>query len=198
LGVKVRNLLETDRDLFADAMHFLHYDGYDGTSSARKLFWSYKCCCEIVWQQKRVPRAADLAAEVQARIASQFPDLYSARIGGNFSAKGVSAWKTWLVNLARPPFDESGQRIVPRVRENFELALLSLGHVYRIRGYRYGDPVLLNRELLDEVTRVCFLDANCCRQLLTLAAKLTRRVSLRDTFAGTSVTLHAPYGVAEI
>jgi len=198
LGVKARNLLETDYELYADAMHYLHYDGYDGSPSARKLFWSYKCCCDMVWAQKRVPPASELAAEVQSRIAAEFPESYSRRVGGNFNVGGVSAWKAWLACLACPPFSQTGRELILRKRPNFELALLSLDHVYRARGYRYGDPVVLDDELLDELAQVFFLEHGCYRELLNLASKMTRTVALNDTFAGTSVNLLAPYGVKDI
>ena len=88
--------------------------------------------------------------------------------------------------------------MIPRVRDQFELVILALDHVYRTRGYRYGDPVVLDDTLLDELARVFFLDHQCCRNLLDLAAKVTRTVVLHDTFAGTSVNLMAPYGVENV
>ena len=78
------------------------------------------------------------------------------------------------------------------------LALLALDDVYRSRGYRYGDPVILDEPMLDEVARVFFLDPICCRKLLDLAARLTKVIKLSDTFAGTSVTLMAPYTIERI
>lgn len=198
LGAQVRNLLEADHDLYADIVHYLHYDGYDGSPSARKLFWSYKCCCDVAWARKYVPPASELAAEVQSQIAARFPHIYSQRIGGNFNVGGVSAWKAWLMNLACPPFSPGGQDVIPRVRHNFELVMLALDHVYRARGYRYGDPVVLDEDLLDELARVFFLEHQCCRELLTLATRTTRTVVLTDTFAGTSIKLLAPYGVENI
>lgn len=199
LGAKVRNILEADCDLYADVMHYLHYDGYDGSPSARKLFWSYKCCCDIVWEQKHIPPTPQLVAEVQSRIAARFPYAYSQKVGGNFNAGGVSSgWKPWLADLTCPPFGRGEREIVPRVLQRFELAILSLDHVYRARGYRYGDPVVLDENLLDELARVFFLEHQCCRGLLTLAARMTRLVVLSDTFAGTSVNLRSPYTVENV
>lgn len=198
LGGKVRNLLDTDHDLYADIMHYLHYNGYDGAPSARKLFWSYKCCCDLVWAWKRVPPASELASEVQSQISASFPELYSQRVGGNFNVGGVSAWKAWVMELACPPFSVGERDVIPRVQDRFELAVLALDHVYRSRGYRYGDPVVLDDLLLDELARVFFLEHQCLRNLLSLAAKMTRSVVLHDTFAGTSVKLMAPYGLEDV
>jgi len=142
-----------------------------------------------------------IVAEVQSRIAESYPAMYAQRIGGNFNVGGVTSWKAWVMALTPPPFDRENpkqRKLLPRTIEHHELALLALDRVYRARGYRYGDPVILDDVLLDEVARVFFLDALCCRSLLALAAKVTRAITLRDTFAGTSLTLLAPYGVMNL
>ena len=199
LGLRVREIRSLDPELYADVMHFLHYSSYDGSASSRKLFWSYRTCCEIVWARKAVPRTERLVSEVQSRIADLFPEEYASRLGGNFNAGGVSSgWKPWLAQLHPSPFDEEGRSIVPRHSTRFEIALLALNEVYRARGYRQGDPVILDDSLLDEICGVFFLDPICCRELIDLAARLTRTIRLADTFAGTSITLLEPYSIERI
>ncbi len=198
LGTKVRSILESDHELYADVMHYLHFDGYDGLPHGRKLFWSYQQCCDIAWSRKMIPPAPEIVVEIQARIAVRFPHAYAKKVGGNFNVGGVTAWKAWIAALASPPFDQSSKKVTPRKRSCFELALLSLDHVYRSRNYRYGDAVIIDDGLLDEAARVFFLDPTCCRELLQLASKVTRVVTLRDTFAGTSVNLLAPYTIESI
>ncbi len=196
LGAKVRSILEADHELYADVMHFLHYDGDDGSPNARKLFWSYKRCCDILWQTKQLPPVTQMVAEVQSDIARLFPEAYRRRVGGNFNAGGVtSGWKPWLAALASPPIAAGHRELQLRTRRNFELVLLALDHVYRSRTYRYGDPVVLDDDVLDELTRVFFLDPVCSLELLRLADRVTRAVVLRGTFAGTSVNLLSHYGV---
>lgn len=197
-GVQIRNLIEIDPVLATDVLHYLHYNGYDGSPEARKLFWSYRICCEVVWNLGHIPPTSELTAEVQQRIASEFPEIYGRKVGGNFNAGGVSAWKAWVTRLDPSPFDETKQTIVPRTRQSFEVALLALDHVYRKRGYRYGDPVVVDDVLLDELARVFFLDIMCCRDLLGFASKVTKTIVLADTFAGTSVRLLAPYDIANL
>jgi hypothetical protein len=199
LGEKVRGISSIDRELYAEIMHFLHYTRYDGSPSSRKLFWSYRTCCEIVWARKELPPTPEIVAEVQSRIAELFPSAYASRVGGNFNAGGVSSgWKPWLVQLQPSPFAAEGSALIPRHSHRFELAALALDHVYRSRGYRYGDPVILDEPLLDKVARVFLLDPICCRELIDLAARLTKAIKLSDTFTGTSVTLLAPYGIERL
>lgn len=198
-GQKVRDILSVDIELYPDILHYLHYDKYDGTPSARKLFWSYRCCCEIFWELKQIPPVAELVAKVQSRIAAEFPRAYSQRIGGNFNAGGVtSGWKPWVKCLVPLVLGNGSQELTPRSTRRFELVLLSLDYVYRARGYRYGDPIVLDDDLLDSIARVFFLDLGCCRELIGLAAKMTKAVALADTFAGTSVNLLVPYGIERI
>jgi hypothetical protein len=128
-----------------------------------------------------------------------FPSAYASRVGGNFNAGGVSSgWKPWLAQLQPSPFASEGRELILRHSHRFELAALSLDDVYRSRGYRYGDPVVLDESLLDEISRAFFLDPVCCRELIDLAARLTKAIKLSDTFTGTSVTLLAPYGIERL
>jgi len=85
-----------------------------------------------------------------------------------------------------------------RTVSHHEVALLALDDTYRSRGYRYGDPVILDDALLDEVARVFLLDPICCRELIDLAARVTKVIELSDTLAGTSVALLAPYDIERI
>jgi len=200
LGTKVREISSIDHDLYAEIMHLLHYASYDGSPSARKLFWSYRTCCEIVWELKEVPSASTIATEVLSQIAKLSPAYVNLpKKGGRFNEGGVSSgWKPWVAQLQPSPFASEGRALIPRHSHRFELALLALNHVYRSREYRYGDPVILDESLLDELACVFFLDPICCRELIDLAARLTKAIKLSDTFTGTSVTLLAPYGIERI
>lgn len=198
LGERVRSLLYERPGLYPDIMHFLHYDG---DPVLRKLFLSYRWCCDIVWDRREMLNARSIVLEIQSRIAQGFPEMYAQRVGGNFNAGGVSAWKAWIAALVPPPFAASvpeERALLPRVCDHYELSLLALDHVYRLRGYRYGDPVILDDALLDEIARVFFLDPICCRRLIDIAARLTHVIRLADTFAGTSITLMEPYTVERI
>lgn len=198
-GKVVREILYIDRGLYDEVMHYLHYTTYDGSPESRKLFWSYRSCCDVVWEHKGLLPTPQIVAIVQSRIADQFPSAYSNRAGGNFNAGGVSSgWKPWVARLQPSPFSPEGRNLVPRTTDRFEVVLLALDHLYRHQGYRYGDPVIVDEKVLDDLARVFFLDPLCCRELLDLAAAVTNAVTLSDTFAGTSVTLVRPYTIESI
>jgi hypothetical protein len=199
LGAVVREILYIDRGLYDEVMHYLHYTTYDGSPESRKLLWSYRTCCDIVWEHKELLPTSEMVAAVQSRIADQFPSAYAKRVGGNFNAGGVSSgWKPWVARLQPSLFSPKGRNLVLRKIDRFEVVLLALDDLYRHQGYRYGDPVIIDQEMLDELARVFFLDPICCRELLDLAAAVTKAVKLSDTFAGTSVTLVKPYTIESI
>jgi hypothetical protein len=142
-----------------------------------------------------------IVAEVQSRIAKRYPGMYAQRVGGSFNAGGVTSWKAWVAALTPPPLGRGNPKermLSPRTCDRYELSLLALDHIYRARGYRYGDPVLLDENLLGQIAAVFFLDLACCRGLLDVAARLTRAIRLADTFAGTSITLLEPYNIERI
>lgn len=200
LGVRFQSILVFDQELYADLMHFLHYSRYDEKPETRKYLWSYRRCCDIVWEKGEAVSVQQLAAEVQSSMRHKFPDLdFGARTGARFDSTAAGRFYGWIRQLTPPPFVNQDKGLLNRRTVSYyELALLSLDYVYRTRGYRYGDPVVLDEVLLDELARVFLLEHQCCRNLLGFAAKMTRTVVLRDTFAGTSVNLMAPYGIENL
>lgn len=198
LGVHVRKLETTDPGILPDILHYLHSDWQD-SSEKRHYLWSYQACCAVSWHRRQVPSSRDLAAIVQERMREEFPNLdYKASTGARFDSTAAGRWLQWIRTLEPTPFDEDDRRLIPRIVTRYELVLLALDRAYRQRGYRYGDPVLLDDGLLDEIAAVFFLDLACCRELLERAARLDRALSLRSTFAGTSLTLQEPYTIERL
>lgn len=198
LGQQMVDLLAVDDELYADAMHFLHYDRYNGSEEARKLFWSYRECCTFAWSRKENPPNREVVAHVQAGIEKLMPSAHQSRIGGNFNSGGVTEWRSWLRELVPPPVQTGSRHMLLRSITRYEPVLLAIDYVYRQRGYGYGDSVVLDDELLDDTARIFFLDPSCCRQLIDIASELTLFLDLSDTFAGSAVTLHKPYEIRDI
>jgi hypothetical protein len=200
LGSKVLGVISIEPPLYSEITHYLHYTSYnDQDPTSRKLFWSYRACSDFVWEQKHIPSVSDLVKHVQEGIEKGWPEAYARRDGGNFNKGGVtSGWKPWIAQLTPSVIADESNSIIPRDSTRYELVALALDDLYRHRHYRYGDPVVIDEVLLDEISRVFFLDPVCCRELLDLAARLISDIKLADTFAGTSVTLMAPYTIERI
>lgn len=199
LGGKVRDLDAFDPQFYPDLMHFLHFSSYDGTPQARKFLWSYRRCTELAWREGRLLRLKEMAARIQSQMREEFPYLdYAADVGARFDDTAAGRWAQWVRALRPPPFADKRGPLQKRTVSHHEVALLALDDTYRSRGYRYGDPVILDDALLDEVARVFLLDPICCRELIDLAARVTKVIELSDTLAGTSVALLAPYDIERI
>lgn len=199
LGDKVREIEGFDPEFYPDIMHFLHFSSYDGTPEARKFLWSYRRCTELAWREGRLLPPREIAARMQGQMREEFPYLdYTADVGARFDNTAAGRWAQWVRVLRPSPFTEKAGALQKRIVSRHELALLALDDTYRSRGYRYGDPVILDELLLDEVTRVFLLDPICCRELIDLAARVTKVIELSDTLAGTSVALLAPYDIERI
>lgn len=199
LGEKVRDIAATDPAIYPDLMHFLHYARFDGKPETRKYLWSYRRCCEIVWCEKRLISNQEMASRVQALMRAEFPALdFGAAKGARFDKTGAGRCYAWIKHLSPSPFPENDRALRLRIVRQHELPLLALSYVYSARSYRYGDPIVLANDLLDAIAQVFFLDPCCCRELIGIAAKMTKAVTLADTFAGTSVNLLVPYGIESI
>lgn len=197
LGVIIQRLLDSTPELCPDIFHYLHFYGSPDT---RKYFLSYRWLCQVVWTRNQMLTTSELVSEIQSRIESYYPDLYEQKVGGNFNAGGVSAWRAWVSKLEPPILsdDPKDKQLHPRSSSAFQLALLSLTSLYQDRNYRFGDPVLLDDEIVNELSGVFFLDQNIYRSLVQLAARITRHVSIRDSFAGVTVTLLKPFTIEDI
>lgn len=353
LGKKIQQIISVDPEFYNDIMHFLHYIGMERIPNYRKLFWSYRRCCEIIWNEKKFLSTTELASRIQVNmkeefldaellekgvkisflaiidsvmavilksLVTKFPQLFNIaskfraidfnkRTGSRFNSEGASQVYSWVNTLAPPlygvqlnkeiikdlkeelispeklekldvllgmvqitkktleklkdkidtnklkslinklfnkddlkqdltklEFDDKqielilnyvglrgeysieeiyrslralnfndeeiniilshpkvtnkkNKKIFPRVVNRYELVLLSLHFVYNMRKYRLGDPVILDEMLLNEIAGVFFLDEICCRTLIEQAAKMTKMLSLSDTFSGTSINL---------
>jgi DNA-binding transcriptional ArsR family regulator len=198
-GRKLQEIDVVGTELYPDLMHFLHFSSWDGSPQARKFLWSYRRCSELAWREGRLLSTKDIASRIQQQMLDEFPHLdYTAKVGARFDDTAARRWVRWIDALSPSPFRERDDTLQKRLSSNHEIALLALDDVYRFRGYRYGDPTILDEALLDEVSRVFFLDPICCRELVDLAARLTKTIKLSDTFGGTSITLLAPYGIERI
>jgi hypothetical protein len=196
LGAKVRVISTLDEDMFWEVMHFLHYSSHYLRPDARKYLWSYHQCCDISWEEGHLGPKQQMAAKVQSLMREEFSSMdFGARVGARFDSTAVGRWLSWIWKLSPSPFPRKAGVLKKRTVDRYELLLLSLDFVYHMRGYRYGDPVVLDDQLLGEIARVFFLDLVCCRQLLDVAGRMSRVAVLRETLAGTSVTLSAPYTV---
>lgn len=200
LGVKLYEIDSFDSELLPDLLHYLHYSSYNHSDpSSRKLLWSYRQCVIISWSLERQISSKEMASKIQALMMDEFERLdFTTRVGMRFDSTAVNRWIEWVMSLAPPPFNERSGLLEKRLSTRYELAALSLDDLYRHRHYRYGDPVVIDDILLDEISRVFFLDSVCCRELIDLAARLISDIKLADTFAGTSVTLMAPYTIERI
>lgn len=197
-GMCIKEFLLIDQAFTVDLLHFLHYDGYKDINS-RKLFWSYRQCCDIAWARKEMPKAKQLATEIQALINNEFPEIYtSVEVGGRFNEGGVSSWKSWLTALSPSPILSDSRIIVPRKSDRVEYIPLALDHVYQKKSYLLGSPVLLDDKMVDMIAQVFYLDGSICRELIDVAARLFKSIELSDTLSGTSITLSGRYQVEDI
>lgn len=195
-GAKLQTLASTDQALCTDLLHYLHYTTYTGSPEDRKLFWSYRRCCDYIWTEGQLIPSRTLASRIQSDIAQEFPHLdQTKRVGARF--KDPNQGIAWTKALQPCPFDDNG-KVRPRIVSNFQLLPLALDHVYRNKGFAYGSAMVLTDDVLDAVARVFFLDPPSCRQLLAVAAQFTSALKFSDTLAGTAVTLTRPYTVMDL
>lgn len=199
LGVRLQSIQAMDADFACELFHYLHYSGYSGAPSDRKYLWSYRQCCQQILGSKQLVATAELAAVIQEEMRTQFPRLdFSASQGARFDKSAVGRIYEWIRALRPSPFAEGSKDLCPRSVYRHELAVLALDDVYRSRKYTYGDPVVMDDPLLDQIAGVFFLEKRCCTDLLQLAARILPDVRLADTLAGPSINLLRPFTIEDL
>ena len=174
----------------------LGHASFNTTAKYRKYLWSYRRCCEHTWLNGQLIPAAQLAGTIQVEIGAKFPHLdFGVKVGMRFNSTAASCVSTWLHALDPPPFTKSSKNLQPRLVQRFELALLALDDTYRSRQYRYGDAVLMDDSLINQIAGVLFIDTKCCADLLRLSANVVSSVKMSDTLGGASINLLRPFTI---
>jgi len=195
-GAKLQAIQAMNPTLAIDLLHYLHYTSYSSDPQARKYLWSYRKCCEIIWSTQRLVPNQNLAGQIQSSMRTEFSYLnWTARIGARFDSTAVGRIYTWLRALDPPPFTKSSKNLQPRLVQRFELALLALDDTYRFRQYRYGDAVVMDDSLINQIAGVFFIDMKCCADLLRLSANVVSSVKMSDTLGGASINLLQPFTI---
>jgi len=195
-GAKLQAIQAMNPALATDLLHYLHYTSYSGNPQDRKYLWSYRKCCEIIWSTQRLVPNQNLASQILSSMGEEFSSLnWTARVGARFDSTAVGRIYTWLRALDPPPFTKSSKNLQPRLVQRFELALLALDDTYRSRQYRYGDAVLMDDSLINQIAGVFFIDTKCCADLLRLSANVVSSVKMSDTLGGASINLVHPFTI---
>jgi hypothetical protein len=199
LGSKIKNILGIDPALAMDLMHYLHYTGYTDAPTKRKYLWSYRRCCQILWDNMRIIKYSLMASAIQSEMQEKFPWLdYGKKAGARFDSTAASRVGQWLKALDPPPFDQNESTLIPRIINRHEVALLGLDEIYCSRGYTYGDPVLMDDDFIKQVSGVFMLDFECCKKLLQVGARINQSVRISETLAGASISLMKPFKISNI
>lgn len=198
LGNKLKEISYFDPELLPDLFHYLHLLYGPADDNSPKMLWSYASCCKILWDYGELLGYKEIASIVQNKMKTEFPDLdFTASKGARFDHYAVSRWASYVKNLNPSPFDENN-KLQKRSVSRYELILLSLSHLYFSRNYRFGDPVVVSRDVLDELSSIFFLDQDCSKQLINLAVKLSPLLTKRDTYGGMAITLKEPYSIERL
>jgi hypothetical protein len=198
-GAKLQKIQAMNPTLAIDLLHYLHFTSYSGNTLDRKYLWSYRKCCEIIWAAQRIVPNQDLAGQVLNLMSGEFISLdWTGRVGARFDATAVGRIYTWLRALEPSPFQKSDKNLHPRLIQRFELAALALDDTYRSRQYHYGDAVLMDESLINQIAGVFIIDPRCCIDLLRLSASVVPFIKISDTLAGASINLTRPFSINDV
>ena len=203
-GVILQGILLTDPLLAHELMHYRHFTSYAGHPEARKLLWSYRRCCQLVWTAGRLLEPGEVASSIIGEMQDQFSDCLS-NVGseGQFRASAVNSVYRWLRQLQPCPLPPQrpvryGEPIVKRALRRPGLAGLALDDYYRQRGMGYGERVIIDDAVIDDLAQVFFSTSSSVLDGLTQLARVARGIRTLETLSGTAVVLSLPFGMSDI
>jgi len=202
VGLRLQSILQYDQDLAYELFHYLHYTGFAGHPDARKLLWSYRRCCQLLWDAGHVISTRMVASTILSEAADQFADcLVGVGSQGGFKASAVGSVYSWLKQLKPSPLPASDQPDAPIARRPLmtpALAGLALDDLYRDRDIQYGDQVILDDQIVDALAQVFFATPESVYAGLTETAKRSKNLRLVETLSGVAVELRQPFGLSDV
>jgi hypothetical protein len=201
-GLTLQSILQHDQGLAYELFHYLHYTGSAGHSDARKLLWSYRRCCQLLWASGHLVSKRMIASTILSEAADRFAScLVGAGSEGGFNAGAVGCVYSWLRRLDPSPLPTSGRSEGPLVRRPLltpSLAGLALDDLYRDRDIQYGDRVILDDGVVDALAQVFFATPESIYSGLTETAKRSKNLRLLETLSGVAVELGQPFGLSDV
>lgn len=198
IGYKLKEISYFDSELLPDLFHYLHLLYVPADMNSPKMLWSYSQCSSYFWNSGELSNYKEISSFVQNRMKDDFPALdFTASVGARFDHYAVGRWASYIKNLIPSPVGEN-KRLEKRSLSRYELILLAITHLYYSRNFRFGDPVVVGANVLDEISSVFFLDPECAKQLIIIASRLSPLLSKRDTYGGMAITLNEPYTIERI
>lgn len=192
-GQTMRELLQYEVQLYRELIHFLHYQGYNYTTRKREYLWSYRKLCDLLWNRSRVGKYRDLASEVTGYIQEHFNATEVP-----FDDTIIGKFLNWLKPL-RPRVIDDEKNILRREIDRPELFLLSVDLCYREKGLRYGDPILLAENVVDDICKPFFIEPSCLNTLIEISGRFSPgHLRLMTGFQGTSLILRRSFSVTDL
>jgi hypothetical protein len=183
-GKALKDILVTDKVLYYEVMHILHYTGFDDKCpKTQRYFYTYKLICDELFKCQSFPVHQFLTSRVIDSLAQQFrTDAVSV------SDTSVRWCVVWLKVLS-PPFIDENRSINRRKLYYVQPFLLGLNYIYKLKQLPYSTPVLLTDETKEIICRCCLMDPAYFDETFDLVQRTYRYVRKNIGVSGASLIL---------
>lgn len=165
MGRSISHIVQYQRDLLADFIHFFYYSSFD-LHPEKRFSWSYRQVCDTLWlTAPSIVNRDRLVNYVTREAASTF-----GVNGISFSISSVAGIVNWLEALDPTCITtmDSVQHFIRREYCSVELFALALNHLYQQK----KDPTLIHisisDEFRDDVSKLCLLAPERFAEMLAL------------------------------
>jgi len=194
IGQKLKSIFLRNRALFFEIYHLLNYYAFDMNDCSLSYlpFRSYQLVCDAIYKTRKYPKAKVLADRVDHVIKTTY------QVQGSFSEVCVTRGIAWLKKLSPPVFDEYNEFIVRRP-DNTEVVLYNLSCYYKIKAIKYGDPLFLDRNSVNDISKAGFIDAIALEDILKeLSNQFPMFIKIKYNISGSIVVLSNEVSISRV
>lgn len=183
-GLLLKSVLLRNEALFFEVYHLMNYYAFNiyGQKVEHIPFKSYQLICDAFYNSKKKQDFKNLSYEVESTISKEL------NVTGAFDESCITRALTWLRNLSPPAIAEGEFKL--RTPLHLESLLWNLNLVYKYKGLKYKDPLFLDSDVIESISRASMMDSAKFNEILSgLARRFPSIISLRTSISGSYLIL---------
>ena len=189
-GLACKRVYGFDPSEFFEVAHYLHL--LSAASGGPAYLWSYLLICEFLSENPAGATQMEVSSYVLQRLEERYPGRQPV-----FDKASIGKCYRWLKQIAPNPLPHKKPLLEWRNTAYARAFLLAVACFYRLAGFEFGYPVLLDGQHRWGLRRLAFLTEEALDQVLRELVEEGRLIR-KYGVTGTSVTLEALPDVSTI
>lgn len=193
-GLKMKNILLKNRKFFFEIYHLYLYYIFDLNHGDYNFlpYRSYQLLCDYVFDSEQIPNSKTIADYIDSKIK----DIYNVQ--GSFSEACITRGKVWIKELEPSMINEENDKQL-RKPNYMEILLLGIDFYYRVSKIEYNDPLFIDSETKNKISKSILISPNYFDDLLDeVAKKYSKYITVKYNVAGSYIILKSIIAIEDL